>query len=108
METTINDLILISLIELGMDKKEALMLEFDNTLFTLDLVKEVAKRSTKHFETMIEDVTAENEQYSRDYKKVINLLNRASALVGNKGTGQSATIDIACDEWQLDYKNINK
>lgn len=40
-----------------------------------------------------------------EYQKMINLLERAKALVGNPGTNISASTDIACENWQKDYED---
>lgn len=39
-------------------------------------------------------------------KELEGLLERASWLVGNPGTNISSSIDIACENWQNDYKQL--
>ena len=38
--------------------------------------------------------------------KVLDLLERASLLVGNPGCGISSSTDIACDNWQKSYNEL--
>jgi hypothetical protein len=79
-----------------------------NETFNYEQVIEIANRTTKHFETTIEDVTAENEQYQRDFNKAVDLLHKASNLIGHPATNQSATIDIACENWQKEFNLLNE
>ena len=48
--------------------------------------------------------------WSEGYRSAFNdfkyLLERASVLVGNPGTGISASTDIACDEWHKRYSEL--
>lgn len=44
----------------------------------------------------------------RRYKECELLLERASWLVGNPGTGISGSTDVACDNWQKDFETFNK
>ncbi|WP_346236734.1 hypothetical protein ABDK00_014115 [Niabella insulamsoli] len=37
-------------------------------------------------------------------EELLNLLERASGLVGNPGVNISSSTDIACDKWQEDYE----
>ena len=45
------------------------------------------------------DTTAQGEWVA----KALELLDRASGLVGNPGTNISSSTDIACDNWQKAY-----
>lgn len=72
-----------------------------------ELSKELHEEKTiRWLKNKIEDLTAENEQYERDYNKVLELLKKASNLVGNPCTNISSSTDTACDNWQEDYKKL--
>lgn len=74
---------------------------------SFELSKESYEEKTiRELKTKIEDLTAENEQYERDYNKLLELLKKASNLVGNPCVNLSASTDIACDNWQEEYKQL--
>jgi hypothetical protein len=54
------------------------------------------------------DYDARTAERFRPAKEILDLLERASWLVGNAGTNISGSTDLACTKWQEDYKAIAK
>lgn len=43
---------------------------------------------------------------TKDFDNMQNLLNEAKNLVGHPSTNRSASVDIACDNWQSKYNDL--
>jgi len=75
-----------------------------NTIWLSDRVDtvELAKAAAQ---ADYEERTAER---FRPAKEILDLLERASWLVGNPGTNISGSTDLACIKWQGDYEATTK
>jgi hypothetical protein len=57
---------------------------------------------------LLKDFQSIHPQSSEREKKQEKLLEKASWLVGNPGTGISGSTDVACDNWQKDYEKYKR
>lgn len=57
-----------------------------------------------NYKDWLEAQLAEARKKLTTHDVVVSLLERAASLVGNPATNISGSTDLACDEWQKDYK----